>query len=152
MGRARELTQVPLAPDDAFDLWTDLRRWPSFIDGFGHLQRVDDDWPEEGAKVVWASRPGGRGAVTERVVRSQRGGELVTEVIEERMTATQAVRFAAAEDGATGVALELDYTVNTGAPLRGLVDFLFIRRAQTDSLRRTLRRFATEAAEEATLG
>ena len=61
MGQARELTEVPLSPEEAFDLWTDLGRWPSFIDGFGHLERSDDEWPAEGAKVVWVSRPGGRG-------------------------------------------------------------------------------------------
>jgi hypothetical protein len=36
-------------------------------------------------------------------------------------------------------------------PLRAVADFIFIRRALRDSLRRTLRRFAVEAAEEARL-
>ena len=151
MGQARELTEVPLSPEEAFDLWTDLGRWPSFIDGFGHLERSDDEWPAEGAKVVWVSRPGGRGAVSERVLRSNRGAELVTQVLDERMTATQTVLLVPAEGGGTEVTLELDYRVAAGGPLRGVVDFLFIRRAQTDSLRRTLRRFTTEAAEESTL-
>ena len=47
--------------------------------------------------------------------------------------------------------LELDYKVSVGGPLRPLVDVLFIRRAQNDALARTLRRFATEAAEQAAL-
>ncbi|MBV9212398.1 MAG: SRPBCC family protein [Actinobacteria bacterium] len=151
MGRARELTEVPLPPDRAFDLWTDLRRWPAFVDGFGHVSRADETWPEEGARVVWSSRPGGRGTVTERVLSSRHGEELSTEVLDDRMSGAQTVRLTPREDGGTDVSLELDYTLGAGGPLRGAVDLLFVRRALTDSLRRTLRRFATEAAEEAGL-
>ncbi|TMM10704.1 MAG: SRPBCC family protein [Actinobacteria bacterium] len=151
MATAHELTDVPLAPEAAFRLWTDLRRWPSFIDGFGHVDRVDEAWPEEGSKVVWRSRPGGRGAVTERVLTSHSGVEVSTHVLEERLTGTQTVRFAPTEDGSR-VELILDYSLTRGGPFSGITDLLFIRRAERDSLRRTLRRFATEAAEEAALG
>ena len=47
--------------------------------------------------------------------------------------------------------MDLDYTLTEGGPLSGITDLLFIRRALTDAIRRTLRRFATEAAEEARL-
>jgi len=49
------------------------------------------------------------------------------------------------------IEIEYDYELAKGGPLRGVTDVLFIRRAQSDALVRTLRRFATEAAEEAAL-
>ena len=151
MGVAREATAVPLPPERAFELWTDLRRWATFVDGFGHVERVDGDWPAEGAKVVWRSGPAGRGVVTERVVASEPGQRLVTQVFEERMEAAQAVAFAPVDDATTRVDIELDYRLTSGGPLRAVTDVLFIRRALTDALRRTLTRFRAEAAEEAAL-
>jgi hypothetical protein len=49
------------------------------------------------------------------------------------------------------VGLELEYELTKSGPLAALTDVLFIRRALTDALRRTLRRFGVEAAEEAAL-
>jgi uncharacterized membrane protein len=151
MGVARDAVTVPLPPEGAFALWTDLTRWPTFVDGFAHVDRVDDSWPAEGAKLVWRSGPAGRGVVTERVVASEPGIRLVTQVFEERMRGAQAVGFELVEDDSTRMDIELDYTLTRGGPLSGVTDLLFIRRAQTDALRRTLRRFALEAAEESRL-
>ena len=154
MGRARSETVVELDPDEAFDLWTDVSRWRTFVDGFAHVERVDDEWPAPGARLVWRSLPNGRGVVTEKVRASARGVELVTDVVEERMTARQIVSFAPAEDPdvtGTAVAVELHYEVQNRGPLGRVVDFLFINRAQRDALTRTLRRFRIEAAEEAAL-
>jgi hypothetical protein len=150
MAVASAVTQVPLTPAEAYELWTDVRRWATFVDGFGHPERLDDTWPAAGAKLVWKSVPGGRGIVTEKVIRSQPAVLHETAVFEERLDGTQTVTFAAEEEG-TRVELALDYNVRVGGPLRPLVDVLFIRRAQNDALRRTLRRFATEAAEQAAL-
>jgi polyketide cyclase/dehydrase/lipid transport protein len=151
MGVARDAITVPLAPEPAFDLWTDLTRWATFVDGFGHVERVDGGWPAEGAKLVWRSGPAGRGVVTERVVASEPGVRLVTQVFEERMRGAQAVIFEPVDDGSTRMDMELDYTLTRSGPLSGVTDFLFIRRALTDALRRTLRRFALEATEESRL-
>lgn len=151
MAHVRRETVVDLTPDEAFELWVDIARWPTFIDGFAHAERVDESWPETGAKLVWKSVPTGRGTVTEKVRTSVPGRRLATEVIEERMTGTQTVEFEAAEGGGSVVALELDYRLQKGGPLGALVDVIFIRRAQNDALTRTLRRFATEAAEQAAL-
>ena len=74
-----------------------------------------------------------------------------TQVLEERTIGTQTVAFEPAEEGGTTVAIELDYRLQKGGPLSAVVDVLFIRRAQRDALTRTLRRFATEAAEQAAL-
>jgi hypothetical protein len=147
----RRSTVVDLAPEGAFDLWADTSRWPTFVDGFGHVEREEGGWPAEGSRIVWRSTPAGRGRVTERVVKSERPALLSTQVFEEKLRGTQTVSFEPLEDGGTAVAFELDYTLMTGGPFRFLVDLFFIRRAEGDALARTLRRFATEAAEEAAL-
>jgi uncharacterized membrane protein len=151
MGVARDAVTVPLPAGAAFDLWTDLSRWATFVDGFAHVERVDDGWPAESAKLVWRSGPAGRGVVTERVVASEPGERLVTQIFEERMQGAQVVRFEPIDSGSTRVDLELDYKLTSGGALAGVTDLLFIRRAVTDALRRTLGRFAAEAAEEARL-
>ena len=39
-------------------LWHDRSRWASWIDGFAHLSKLDDDWPHAGARRVWVTPPG----------------------------------------------------------------------------------------------
>ena len=141
---------VPLPPEEAFELYADVSRCPTSVDGFAHAERVDESWPSEGAKLVWQGVPGGRGTVTERVVRCEPAKTLSTNVFEEKLDGTQTATFTAEEDG-TRVLLELDYRVSVGGPLKPVVDALFIRRAQNDALARTLRRFRTEAEEQAAL-
>lgn len=159
MGRVAVGTTVSLPPAEALELWTDVGRWRSFVDGFAHAVEVAPHWPTEGAKVVWESLPGGRGRVSERVedygspppgpeVAVQSGaGRLVTAVHEDSLEGRQSASFAPAAAG-TRVELELAYELTRGGPLRGVTDVLFIRRALRDSLRRTLTRFAAEAAGE----
>jgi uncharacterized membrane protein len=148
----RRATVVDLAPQDAFDLWTDVRRWPTFVDGFGHVERLDDEWPQYGAKLVWRSPPAGRGTVTEKVLQSEPAQRFSVRVLEERLTGTQTIEFHPGDEPhTTAVALTLDYELQQAGPLKAITDALFIRRAQGDALQRTLRRFAIEAAEEAAL-
>jgi len=151
MPTVRRSTVIELPPDRAFDLWVDTSRWPTFVDGFANIEREDVGWPAEGAKLVWRSTPAGRGRVSEKVLRAERPVLLSTSVLEEKLSGTQRVSFEPAEDGGSAVALELEYTLTTGGPLRFLTDLFFIRRAEGDALARTLRRFAIEAAEEAAL-
>jgi len=143
--------QVQIVADgrltDAEALWYDTSRWPTFVDGFGHVVGVDPGWPREGT-VTWDSRPGGRGRVLERVVRYTAGDGQDAEVEDERITGTQSVRFAPYPEGGVGVALELRYQLKRAFPGSALVDAIFIRRAMRDSLARTLRRFAIELAAE----
>lgn len=150
MGVAKAFTTVPLEPGEAFRLWTDVSRWPTFVDGFGHPERADPTWPDAGAKLVWKSVPGGRGTVTERVTASEPAVVFETVVLEEKLDGTQRIEFAAVEDG-TRVIAQLDYRAQVGGPLRAVIDVLFIRRAQNDALARTLRRFTTEAREQSAL-
>ena len=132
---------------DAEALWYDTSRWATFIDGFGHLAGVEPGWPREGS-VTWDSTPGGRGRVLERVARYTAGDGQDLEVEDEKLTGTQSVRFAAAGEGRVAVQLELDYRLKRMFFGAQIVDWLFIRRAQRDSLHRTLRRFAIELAAE----
>jgi uncharacterized protein YndB with AHSA1/START domain len=152
VGFTKENTFVTLPPERAFALWTDIRRWPTFYEGFARVERSQGEWPEEGARLTWQSTPGGRGTVTEKVVEYAPGQRIVTEVFDEALTGRQTARFAPTEEGGSSVQLELDYTLSKFGVLRRITDVLFIRRALTDSLRRTLIRFTREADEEAALG
>jgi hypothetical protein len=140
---------APVTPLIARRLWVDTNRWPTFVDGFGHVLEKDEAWPEPGSKVVWQSGPSGRGRVTERI-REVADNGVVSNVFDSQMIAVQAIRFEPAEDGCN-VFLSLDYELQSGGPLRRLTDVLFIRRALAMALERTLRRFSTEAADEATV-
>src|SRR5436190_10683769 len=145
MGTVRSDYPLTVPPGLASRLWTDTSRWPTFVDGFSHVVDIDDTWPEPGSKVVWQSGPAGRGRVTERIL--ERDDEhVVTQVFEEQLHGTQTVYFQAER-----VLMELEYELAKGGPLRGLTDVLFIRRALAMALERTLRRFSTEAQDEATL-
>jgi len=151
VGRAQDLTEVALPPERAFELWTDVRRWATFIDDYAHAESVDDEWPAAGAKLVWISRPHGRGRVTQKVSISEPPGRFATSVFEDRLQGTQTATFEPATDGGTTFRLELDYTLTTKGVFAAVTDFFFIRRALRDSLVRTCRRFASEAAQEASL-
>lgn len=145
MPTVRTAGDLPAPAALASRLWTDVSRWPTFVDGFGHVLDVDDSWPAPGSKVVWQSGPAGRGRVTERIL--ERDDEhVLTEVFDEQMHGRQAVFF---EPGR--VLMQLDYELTSGGPLRKLTDVLFIRRALAMALERTIRRFSTEAGDEATL-
>jgi hypothetical protein len=141
--RAQAAADVPGPVSEAEALWYEPARWPAWIDGFGHLAKLEGDWPAPGSRIVWDSRPGGRGRVVERVLSYEpRAGQTLA-VEDERLTGTQSVRFAATEEG-TRIALELAYELKSGVALKALVDLFFIRRALADSLRRTLARFRAE--------
>lgn len=147
--QASASARVPLEPEAAVALWSDLRRWPSFVEGFARLASESGGWPGEGAKAVWESGPGGRGTVTEKVT-GRAPGTFSTRVVEQRLFGIQTFRADAAEGG-SHVEVTLDYELTSESPLRGLTDVLFIRRALRDSLARTLRRYAVEADDEAGL-
>jgi Polyketide cyclase / dehydrase and lipid transport len=152
---ARAVRRVVLPPDEAEALWLEVSRWATFIEGFGHVDSIDESWPAEGSKLVWDSLPGGRGRVTEKV--TARGGRyLSTRLYEDSLTGIQSVTFEPDPEGGTLVDLSLKYDLNPTniwrqGGLGKIVNLLFIRRALTDSLARTLRRFATEAAEQRAL-
>jgi hypothetical protein len=88
----------------------------------------------------------------------QRRGEwfLSVRIVEDAFHGVQDVRFDPADDGGSMATLQLEYELNPTSvwrqgPLGWVTNLFFIRRAMADSLARTLRRFATEAAEQQSL-
>jgi hypothetical protein len=146
---ARAATVVPLAPEGALALWTNVDRWPTFVEGFARKLEQSGDWPSEGARLVWESGPGGRGRVTEKVLEHGTG-RFATRVSEDAFQGQQTLSVSEDAEG-TRVELTLEYELTKYGPLRAVADALFIRRALRDALRRTLGRFAVEAEEEAGL-
>ena len=51
MAVARAAIEVPGSISEAEALWYDVRRWPAWVDGLGHVLKVDDTWPQAGARV-----------------------------------------------------------------------------------------------------
>ena len=93
MRRVAASAPVDLDPERAMALWTDLRRWPVFVEGFGTVVSGGRDWPARDTRLIWQSAPGGRGRVTERVRELRPGERIVTEVFEEQLVGTQTVSF-----------------------------------------------------------
>jgi hypothetical protein len=148
MRTARAQAEVVLTPEAALRLWTDVTRWPSFVEGFARTVELDPSWPEGGSRLVWESMPAGRGRVTEKVLAAEGPDRFVTRVFEERLVGTQTFRVVESEAG-SHAELSLEYELTKYGPLSAVADAIFIRRAVRDSLRRTLFRFAVEAEEEA---
>ncbi len=153
MGRASAtITLADTRVADAEALWYDVSRWPSFVEGFKHVVRIEGEWPATGSRLIWQSVADGRGRVSEAVTAYvQREGQ-TADVEDPRISGSQRVIFAPV--GTTGdgagvqMTLELEYALHDRGPLSAVTDMLFIRRAQSDALRRTLFRFAHELQAE----
>ena len=152
MGDARAEIVVPGPISEAEALWYDTSRWPSFVDGFGHVVKREGEWPKAGSRLIWDSVRDGRGRVRETVTAYEVRAAQTVEVEDPRITGTQTVTFEPAEDGGCRVVLELRYVLKQGGPLGSVVDALFVRRAFRDALRRTLSRFARELRSDRELG
>jgi hypothetical protein len=146
---AQARATVPLTPPHALALWSDVERWPTFVEGFARRLEITPDWPAKGARVVWESIPDGRGRVSETVTAND-ADRFSTQVFEEALIGTQTLRVAPASNGSE-IQLTLDYQLAKYGPLGGIADAIFIRRALRDALRRTLFRFQIEAEEELSL-
>jgi hypothetical protein len=147
VGRASASTVVPGRIAEAEELYYDRHRWPSWVDGFGHVVKLEGDWPQVGARLLWQSPPKGRGLVQERVQAYEARTGQTLEIEDERMRGIQTVAFEADGDQVR-VTLTLAYELKQHGPLGRLVDRLFIRRSVGDSLRRTLTRFTYERRAE----
>jgi hypothetical protein len=151
MGRASASITVPGRAVQAERVWYDPSRWASWIEGFGHLISLDDGWPQRGSRRVWESPPQGRGRVSERVLAYEMRTGQTLAVEDGRMEATQRVSFEPQPDSVR-ITLSLEYRLKDRNVLTPLVDLLFTRRSLGESLRRTLRRFASELAAERQFG
>jgi hypothetical protein len=141
--RVRAALTLPGLASEAEALWYDPQRWPVWVDGFGHLIKLEGEWPGSGARAVWDSKPGGRGRVVERVTAYEARAGQTLAVEDEKLRGTQRVAFEPGEAGVE-VALELEYELKRSNVFTPLTDVLFIRRALRDSLKRSLTRFARE--------
>ena len=151
MSRATATITVPGRAVEAERVWYDPTRWASWIEGFGHVVSLDDSWPRKGSRLLWDSPPQGRGRVSERVVAYEMRMGQTLAVEDGRLEGTQRVTFEPQPDS-VNITLTLEYRLKERNPLTPVIDLLFIRRAQTDALRRTLRRFASELAAERQFG
>jgi hypothetical protein len=142
MARASASVLVPGLASEAEALWYDPVRWAAWVDGFGHVVELSEEWPAQG-RLLWHSVPEGRGRVLEIVTAFEARAGQTLMVEDSRLRGTQRVEFAPGPDE-TKITLSLDYELKDGSPLSGLVDVLFVRRAVVASLRRTLARFARE--------
>jgi hypothetical protein len=142
MATARVRQTFAASVAEAERCWYDTSAWTVWVDGLDRMVEVDPRWPEAGAVVTWESGPAGRGHVTERVVAYEPGQGQTVEVDDVSIGGRQSVTFATVPDGVQ-VTLQLDYRLHRRSPLTPLVDILFIRRAMTLSLGRTLARFGS---------
>jgi hypothetical protein len=145
----RATITVPAKVVEAEELWYDPHRWAAWIDGFGHVAKLEGDWPHAGARLLWDSRPQGRGRVAETVTEYEARAGQTLDVEDARLRGTQRVEFEPQGDEVL-VSLTLEYTLKERSPLTPVLDPLFIRRALRDSLRRTLTRFSHERRAEVT--
>jgi Polyketide cyclase / dehydrase and lipid transport len=146
---------VPGRAVEAEQLWYDRTRWPSWIDGFGKVVKLDDEWPLTGAKLTWDAPAGGgragpylRGRVVERVTRYEpRLGQTLT--FED--ATWMGVRRVTFEPGLeeTRITLEVEPEPKQRVPPARRWWF---RRQLRESLERTLRRFSIELAAERQFG
>ena len=148
MSRARATAVVPGRIVEAEELWYDPHRWSAWVDGFGHVHRLEGDWPGVGARLVWDSPPRGRGRVQELVTAYEARTGQTRDVEDERLRGSQTVAFESAGADEVQVTLTLDYELKQRNALTPLVDRLYIRRELTDSTRRTLTRFGHERRAE----
>jgi uncharacterized membrane protein len=151
MGRVSHSVEIDVMASTAEALWYDLNRWPSFVDGFGHVEKQGGEWPQAGASLQWTSAPGGRGHVLERVVSYEPRVGQESQIADEKMTGRQRVTFKPGPSSVV-VTLELEYEITADWPLKGLMDALFVRRPMRDSITRTLVRFRREAVTDRELG
>lgn len=141
MARITHATDLPGPISAAEDLWYDLRRRVAYVEGFGHVAKVEGDWPRTGSRVIWDAPPGGRGRVVEAVeAHEDRTGQTVA-FEDEDLRGTQTTSFAAVQGGLVRVTVTLEWRSKEGSPLG---DWVFGRRKVGESLRRTLVKYRIE--------
>jgi hypothetical protein len=141
MGRVRAEVEVAVLASTAEELWYDTRRWPTFVDGLAHVEKVEGDWPQAG-RVLWDAKVDGRGRVDERVLEHEARIGQTLAVEDEKITGTQRIEFHPTERGCR-IVLALEYRLKMDRPIAPVID-VFARRPLRDSLKRTLKRFRQE--------
>jgi hypothetical protein len=147
--KVRATALVPGRVVETEELWYDPHRWAAWIDGFGHVIKLEGDWPHEGARLVWESPPRGRGRVQEVVTAYEARTGQTLQVEDEQLRGVQTVAFEAVGDEVR-VTLTLDYQLKRFTLFKAVGDLFFIRHDLTASLRRTVARFGHERRAEVT--
>jgi hypothetical protein len=140
---------VPGRAVEAEQLWYDRHRWPSWIDGFGKVGSLDDEWPQAGARLMWdGPAAGSRGRVVERVTRYE---PRLGQTLDWEDAVFMGVRRVTFEPGLeeTRITLEVEPEPKLRVPPARLWWF---RRKLRESLQRTLQRFSYELAAERQFG
>jgi len=133
---------------EAEQLWYDRSRWASWIDGFGHVVALSDDWPLTGSTLQWDSPPGGSGRNFEKVTRYEPRLGQTLEIENEKFTGVRRVIF---EPGLEETRVTLELTVQPKYALPPM-ERLLLRRRLAESVRRTVTRFSVELAAERQFG
>ena len=112
-----------------------------------HVSRLDDDWPQAGARRVWVTRPGGRGLISETRDRATRAGEGQTLEFEDaRVRGVQRVPLRVRRRRGTRITVALDLEhqgARSRRPANGGCGASSASRCE-----RSLRRFSYELAAE----
>ena len=146
---------VPGRAVEVEQLWYDKHRWPSWIDGFGKVVSLDDEWPQTGARLMWDVPAGGgragpyvRGRVVERVTRYEPRLGQTLDFEDADYTGVRRVTFEPGMEE-TKITLEVEPQPKMRVPPARVWWF---RRQLRESLRRTLQRFSYELAAERQFG
>jgi hypothetical protein len=142
--RASAAIEIPGPTVAVEQVWYDPSRWASWVDGLAHVTRLDDHWPQAGARRIWSSPPGGRGMVSETVLEYRVREGQTLEVEDERLAGIQRVLFVPAPAG-TRVRVELELEPKERMPPGRR---WWVGRKLGESLRRTLTRFSYEVAAD----
>jgi hypothetical protein len=133
---------------EAEQLWYDQSRWASWIDGFGHLSKLEGEWPLEGSRRVWTMRVGAagssRGLISERVTAHVAGDGQALAFEDERVSGVQRVRF---ETDGIRTRITVTVDMDTKTPLAPARKW-WLRRQFRGALQRSLARFSYELAAE----
>ncbi len=111
------------------------------MEGFGHLVKVDGDWPRAGSRVLWDAPPKGRGRVVETVDAFEARTGQTVHIEDEHLRGSQTVTFSPGAGGGVKVTVALDVKRKEGNPVS---DWLFVRRRVGEALRRTLVKYRIE--------
>src|SRR3954451_23466041 len=133
---------------EAEQLWYDKSRWASWVDGFGHVISLSDDWPLTGSRLEWVSPPGGSGRNWERVTRYEPRLGQTRETETEKFAGVRRVIF---EPGLEETRVTLELTLEAKYALPPM-ERLLLRRRLAESVRRTVTRFSVELAAERQFG
>ncbi|WP_028064746.1 SRPBCC family protein [Solirubrobacter soli] len=93
MRRTSVIRVVEGSGNEVEQLWHDRSRWASWLDGFASMKKLEDEWPQEGARRVWVTAVGGRGMVMERATAFAAGDGQTVEFEDEKVRGEQRVLF-----------------------------------------------------------